>query len=327
MQMLSSKDILERTGISRATLNNYISAGLVPRPEVLPPNPQDGGAPRIGYFPDDTIERIETIQRLKREGWSLGRILDFFSGKTLPATPAPSLALDRGVDLPVADSPSIMVVAVLALTLHDADGLWVALSVHDYFALANEVAGDVRREIAKRQGDVLRVAPHRFVCRFLPRPGGDHLWNALEASLSLREAVREISGRWKLRRNWDWDIELDAGLCDGESWVSTTPPDDVQIVGETMGDAEEMSRWARRGSILVTRSYIARLPETLRSRIVHGVPEPRQHEGSPARPMTFARLRDIAPSGGLPRRIASLPVTEIVEVRADAAPAEPKELP
>src|SRR3954466_12890681 len=80
MQMLSSKEILERTGISRATLNNYISAGLVPRPQVLPPGPQDGGAPRIGYFPDDTIERIETIQRLKREGWSLSRILGYFSG-------------------------------------------------------------------------------------------------------------------------------------------------------------------------------------------------------------------------------------------------------
>ena len=52
--LLTSKEIIERTGISRATLNNYISSGLVARPQVLPPNPQDGGAPRIGYFPDDT---------------------------------------------------------------------------------------------------------------------------------------------------------------------------------------------------------------------------------------------------------------------------------
>src|SRR3954468_7441530 len=90
MQMLSSKEILERTGISRATLNNYISAGLIPRPDVLPPDPQDGGAPRIGYFPDDTIERIETIQRLKREGWSLGRILESFADTG--TAPEPALA-------------------------------------------------------------------------------------------------------------------------------------------------------------------------------------------------------------------------------------------
>src|SRR5215217_8147603 len=64
--LLTSKEIIERTGISRATLNNYIASGLVPRPQVLPPGPEDGAAPRIGYFPDDTISRIETIHRLKR---------------------------------------------------------------------------------------------------------------------------------------------------------------------------------------------------------------------------------------------------------------------
>ena len=48
--MLSSKEVLERTGISRATLNNYIGSGLIARPEVLPPGPEHGAAPRIGYF-------------------------------------------------------------------------------------------------------------------------------------------------------------------------------------------------------------------------------------------------------------------------------------
>jgi len=265
--MLSSKDILERTGISRATLNNYISAGLVARPEVLPPGPQDGGAPRIGYFPDDTIERIETIQRLKREGWSLGRILQFFGERPpgeLPATgdeapaavsglspsPAPSAAapisaaaLTTGVSRAPTlrpDTPQVMVIAVLAVTLHDADTLWVALSVHDYFALTNEISGEIRRIIASRGGEVMRVAPHRFVCRFLPRPQAHHLWSALEAAEAVREAVREVSGRWKLRRSWDWDIFANAGLCEGESWVSTPPQEDVQIVGETLDDAQEM---------------------------------------------------------------------------------------
>jgi hypothetical protein len=42
--------------------------------------------------------------------------------------------------------------------------------------------------------------------------------------------------------------------------------------------------------------------------------------------MTFARLREIAPpDAGLPRRVAALPVTEIVEVRAAQAAAEWKE--
>lgn len=88
--MLSSKEVLEKTGISRATLNNYISSGIVPRPEVLPPGPQDGDAPRIGYFPPEIVERIEEIQRLKREGWSLTRITEHFTGGVAPARPAPA---------------------------------------------------------------------------------------------------------------------------------------------------------------------------------------------------------------------------------------------
>jgi class 3 adenylate cyclase len=47
---------------------------------VLPPNPDDGAAPRIGYFPDDTVARITDIQRLKREGWSISRIAARFAG-------------------------------------------------------------------------------------------------------------------------------------------------------------------------------------------------------------------------------------------------------
>lgn len=110
--MLNSKELLEKTGISRATLNNYIALGIVPRPEVLPPEPQDGAAPRIGYFPEETAQRIAEIQRLKHEGWSMSRIAAHF-GAALPPTemreptdvrPAPSpdraaLAGPRG-DLP-----------------------------------------------------------------------------------------------------------------------------------------------------------------------------------------------------------------------------------
>ena len=87
--MLTSKEIMERTGISRATLNNYIASGLVPRPQVLPPGPEHGAAPRIGYFPDDTIARVEEIQRLKSQGWSIARIAEHLSAHPPAAAPAP----------------------------------------------------------------------------------------------------------------------------------------------------------------------------------------------------------------------------------------------
>jgi adenylate cyclase len=122
--VLSSKDLIERTGISRATLNNYIRSGLVPRPDVLPPEPEDGGAPRLGYFPDDSVARIETIQRLKREGWSLQRILSFFagdaSGPDVPAEPrepvvAPATASTARLSLRSSGQPAYFVDAAFAI--------------------------------------------------------------------------------------------------------------------------------------------------------------------------------------------------------------------
>ena len=87
--MLNSKQLLELTGISRATLNNYIGWGLVPKPEVLPPEPNQGAAPRIGYFPDDVVARIAEVQRLKKDGWSMTRIAEHLAGpQGAPRAPA-----------------------------------------------------------------------------------------------------------------------------------------------------------------------------------------------------------------------------------------------
>jgi adenylate cyclase len=69
--LISSKDLLEKTGISRATLNNYIKVGIIPRPIVLGPSKGMRRVSRIGYFPRAAVERIEIVKILKREGHSM----------------------------------------------------------------------------------------------------------------------------------------------------------------------------------------------------------------------------------------------------------------
>ena len=63
---LTSKDILERTGLSRATLNNYIARGFLPKPLVTRPEITGSGPRQIGHFPPDVLTRIEQIQEWKR---------------------------------------------------------------------------------------------------------------------------------------------------------------------------------------------------------------------------------------------------------------------
>ena len=64
---------MARTGISRATLNNYINLDLIPSPSVRPPE-EPGGPTKIGYFPEWVVERIEKIQQLKGQGMRMSQI-------------------------------------------------------------------------------------------------------------------------------------------------------------------------------------------------------------------------------------------------------------
>ena len=67
--MISSKDLLLQTGISRATLNNYIQLGLLPKPEIQSQTlAGDARARLLGYFPEAALDRIDEIRQLKREG-------------------------------------------------------------------------------------------------------------------------------------------------------------------------------------------------------------------------------------------------------------------
>src|SRR5574340_18266 len=73
--MLTSFEVMQAANISRATLNNYISQGLLPRPLVK--NPEPGAstqARQIGYFPDEVLARLERIRQLKKDGYAMAEI-------------------------------------------------------------------------------------------------------------------------------------------------------------------------------------------------------------------------------------------------------------
>jgi adenylate cyclase len=76
--LMTSVDILVKSGISRATLNNYIKMGIIPKPIVRKPVSPDLKAKKIGYFHKDVLDRIYTVQRMKGEGNSMENISKYF---------------------------------------------------------------------------------------------------------------------------------------------------------------------------------------------------------------------------------------------------------
>jgi adenylate cyclase len=73
---VSSLDIIEKTGISRATLNNYIKMNILPRPKVKKPEGPAIRARMLGFFPESVIATIEQIKILKKQGYAMDVIVE-----------------------------------------------------------------------------------------------------------------------------------------------------------------------------------------------------------------------------------------------------------
>ena len=84
--MLNSKQLIELTGISRATLNNYVALGILPNPVVKAPIGEAGRATRLGYFEDEAVDCIKEVQELKKQGLSMHQIAEKIRG----GSPAPA---------------------------------------------------------------------------------------------------------------------------------------------------------------------------------------------------------------------------------------------
>jgi len=87
--MITSKYLLEQTGLSRATLNNYIGLGLLPRPLVKRVATDLGARlTTLGYFPDWAVDRVQQVKSLKKQGLSINTICRQIALENKAADPA-----------------------------------------------------------------------------------------------------------------------------------------------------------------------------------------------------------------------------------------------
>lgn len=115
--MMSSLEVLQASGISRATLNNYITLGLLPKPVVRNPGVDPSTSARqIGYFPKDVIARIERIKLLKKGGTPMANIVHQLAQPGFDGQPQP-IAQTSGTAATPPASTKIPETGVLRLTV------------------------------------------------------------------------------------------------------------------------------------------------------------------------------------------------------------------
>ena len=102
VRWISSLDIIDKTKISRATLNNYIKMNILPRPDVKKPGEASVRARMLGYFPETVIDIIEQIKAMKKKGYSMDSIIERLKKPEQPATPGETIVQDesRSEDAP-----------------------------------------------------------------------------------------------------------------------------------------------------------------------------------------------------------------------------------
>jgi adenylate cyclase len=221
--------------------------------------------------------------------------------------------------------PVLTPVAVLVADLQDSVKICAELPPDEYFELVNQIWSTMEPIFRRYYGTYGKHAGDGMVYYFFPQPDCNYVMNALAAAHEMRAAMRAISKAWQLRKGWANELYLNTGLNEGQEWLGTFQTAthvEFTVLGDTINHCARLSDFARYGAIWATKNMLGRLDADERRRIAFGV----RRTGDGGRDVFVAStyvnvgslLDPSQPRIDKLREIATLPVTEIVEVRTDA---------
>jgi len=502
--MLTSKQVLERSGISRATLNNYITMGLIPRPVVRRPGPEGGRARQLGYFEEEVLARLERVKQFKEQGLGMSEIVARLGDARAPMVEAPDAVaaeskleeitkapahhdrmplrltideipypaymtnynfqvtwynekartglLGRFAQLPLnmeARSvfpllvngdvcrqrehcmrllqfhialakeripkatllgrchafnsamletleglyngteatkqrtvvelkldfddtmgqpmpmqvfasfyregilfvyvprgthsgdllellgrrdevirqllrqrlPALTPVATLVADLQDSTRICSELPPHEYFEMINQIWATMGPIFRRYQGTQGKHVGDGMLYYFFPQPDSNYVFNALLCAEEIREAMKNISKHWQLKKNWTNELYLNIGLNEGQEWFGTFQSAtnvEFAVLGETINHAARLSDYARYGAIWATKNFVGQLAPEERQRLKFGIRrrvEPDREIFIDSTYSTLTSLLDLSREKYEKMRdIAAIPITEVVSV-------------
>jgi len=154
---------------------------------------------------------------------------------------------------------------------------------------------------------------------FIHRPGINYLMNAVNCAIEIREVMKELSSKWKLRKGWNNELYLNTGINEGQEFfgsIQSSNNIEFTALGDTINIASRLSDLAQNGEIWTTKNLISRLTQDERNMIRFGVHQ-ENHTGKTFIRNSFSRISDIITRDNPHYRhlssIAGLPITEIKE--------------
>jgi adenylate cyclase len=215
--------------------------------------------------------------------------------------------------------PSLVSLCVLIADLQDSVKISAELLPAQYFELINELWQSVGPTFEKYNAIYGKHAGDGMLYYFIQRPGDNYLINAVNCALEIREIMKELSSKWRLRKGWNNELFLNTGINEGQEFFGTIQSAnniEFTALGDTINIAGRLSDFAQNGEIWTTKNLISRLSQEERNMIRFGVHQENQ-TGKAFIRNSFSRISDIMTRENPHFRhlsaISGLPITEIKE--------------
>jgi class 3 adenylate cyclase/DNA-binding transcriptional MerR regulator len=215
--------------------------------------------------------------------------------------------------------PSLVSLCVLIADLQDSVKISAELLPAQYFELINELWQSVGPTVEKYNAIYGKHAGDGMLYYFIQRPGVNYLTNAVNCALEIREIMKELSSKWRLRKGWNNELFLNTGINEGQEFFGTIQSAnniEFTALGDTINIAGRLSDFAQNGEIWTTKNLISRFSQEERNMIRFGVHQENQ-TGKTFIRNSFSRISDIMtkdyPHFRHLSAISGLPITEIKE--------------
>lgn len=217
--------------------------------------------------------------------------------------------------------PYLTQLAVLVADLEGSTKICAELPAEEYFLLINDIWDAMGAKLRTYYATHGKHVGDGLVYYFLPQPDCSHIHNAIRCAHEMRQTMVEVSRNWKGRKNWLNDLRLNIGLDEGEEWFGTyqTPTHlEFTVLGDTINRAARLSDFARRGTVWVSKTMMAKLSTVEREPIRFGIRHRSEAGEEVLVPRSYARISNLL-NLGLPENlkfqdIAGLTVAELFDI-------------
>ena len=221
--------------------------------------------------------------------------------------------------------PSLVSLCVLIADLQDSVKISAELLPAQYFEMINELWQSVGPTFERYNAIYGKHAGDGMLYYFIKRPGVNYLMNAVNCAIEIREVMKELSSKWRLKKGWNNELFLNTGINEGQEFFGTIQSAnniEFTALGDTINIAGRLSDFAHNGEIWTTKNLISRLAQEERNKIRFGVHQENQ-SGKIFIRNSFSRISDIMKNDNPHFRhlsaISGLPITEIKE-KVDQSP-------